>query len=258
MATVTSGACRSAPLTSLTRPRCTTSSQPSVELILLRRVRIRRNWASISKRKVESGAGASKPPLRTYLMRAKYLKLAHEPASLLLIAICFVLILVPPLVQALHFHPGSSNANHCSVCQAINSSVLTLPLVVVWTALTAIALVPLIVESAPKQHVDQFSLLSRPPPLPKRSVLTMHTFLTDFPSGEICCGELSRFSQQTRCVRGNSRMPDVVLGTESRLTVSLFETAASRWHPHDEGRILAIWPKHWGASAALPRQEALY
>jgi LSD1 subclass zinc finger protein len=98
-------------------------------------------------------------------MRAKYLKLTNEPASLLLIAICFVLILVPPLVQALHFHLGSSNTNHCSICQAINSSVLTLPLVVVWTALTAIALVPLLVESAPKQHVDQFSLLSRPPPL---------------------------------------------------------------------------------------------
>src|SRR5437660_2890043 len=98
-------------------------------------------------------------------MRATYLKLTHEPASLLLIAICFVLILVPPLVQALHFHPGSSSANHCSICQAINSSVHTLPLVAVWTALTAIAVVPLIVESTPKQHVDQFSLLSRPPPL---------------------------------------------------------------------------------------------
>jgi hypothetical protein len=43
-------------------------------------------------------------------MRAKYLKLTHEPARLLLIGICFVLILIPPLVLALHFHPGSSSA----------------------------------------------------------------------------------------------------------------------------------------------------
>lgn len=97
-------------------------------------------------------------------MRTKY-AFTHKPASTWLIAICFALILIPPLFQALHFHPVESDANHCSGCQTINSSTHALPLIAFWVALTAIALLAAAVESASRQYGSSFSLLSRPPPL---------------------------------------------------------------------------------------------
>jgi len=98
-------------------------------------------------------------------MRVPHSIRTHKQTSIWLIAMCFALLLVPPLVQAFHFHPVESQASHCAGCQAINSTVHALPQVAIWTALTVLALVVLIVESAAQQYASPFSLLSRPPPL---------------------------------------------------------------------------------------------
>jgi hypothetical protein len=104
-------------------------------------------------------------------MRAQYPTRTHKSASFWLVAICFGLILVPPFIQAFHFHPVESQANRCASCQAISSTGHALPLVAIWTALTVLALVAPIVDSAPKQYSYPFSLLSRPPPV---ALITPH------------------------------------------------------------------------------------
>jgi hypothetical protein len=99
-------------------------------------------------------------------MKVKYIELAYGPARLLLIAICLVLVLILPTVQALHYHALSGGSDRCSTCQAINSTTQALPRVVLWAVLAAMTFVAWTTELIPIHHIDPFYLFSRPPPLP--------------------------------------------------------------------------------------------
>jgi hypothetical protein len=105
-------------------------------------------------------------------MGRKHTTFAHGPARLLLVAICLLLVLIPPLVQALHSHVGAKDADHCATCQTINSAVYSIILVLLWAIIAPVSLAALTLEGdAAKQETTPLPFFSRPPPSSRLSQL---------------------------------------------------------------------------------------
>jgi hypothetical protein len=102
-------------------------------------------------------------------MRVRLIDPEHmTPAKRWAVRVCFCLLAITLVVQAIHLHPNEhpqTDFKHCAICQIAHAPIQVAPITHIAFGLTTTALLSLTADSHPKPILATFSLFCRPPPL---------------------------------------------------------------------------------------------
>jgi len=94
---------------------------------------------------------------------------AHlTPAKRWALRVCFCLLAMMLLLQALHLHPNElaqTDVKHCAICQVVHAPIQVAPIPHINFGLTKAGVLSFSVDPHPRPVLASFSLFSRPPPL---------------------------------------------------------------------------------------------
>jgi len=90
------------------------------------------------------------------------------PAQRWALRVCFGLLAITLVVQALHLHPNElaqTDVKHCAMCQVVHAPVQVAPVSQINFGLTTTAFLNFFASPHPKAILASFSLFCRPPPM---------------------------------------------------------------------------------------------